>query len=228
MKSLCLRVPLVLALIVTAGAWLFPATTTAENSGDTIKLFNGKDLSGWTTFVDPRAEGVGPEDIWSVKDGVIVCRGHVPAYLLSEDEFENYTLRLEWRWGNEVARGRNSGVFVHTVAENKIWPKGIEAQLASGSAGDFWLVGGAKLQVDSARQDPNVDRHYYRTKDDVEKPLGQWNHYEITCRGDTIRLVINGQSVNEGTESELTRGRILLQSEGAEIHFRNIEVETLD
>ena len=121
-----------------------------------------------------------------------------------------------------------AGNSCSSAGESKIWPKGIEAQLASGSAGDFWLVGGAKLKVDSARQDPNVARHYYRIKSKVEKPLGQWNRYEITCRGDTIRLVINGQEVNSGTECELTRGRILLQSEGAEIHFRDIVVEPLD
>ena len=228
MKSIHRPVSVAIALFVAASTWLTPGAVADEKNADSIKLFNGKDLDGWTTFVDPRADGVRPEDIWSVKDGVIVCRGHVPGYLLSEDEFENYVLRLEWRWGEEVARGRNSGVFVHTVGESKIWPKGIEAQLASGSAGDFWLVGGAKLKVDSARQDPNVERHYSRTKNKVEKPLGQWNRYEITCRGDTIRLVVNGEEVNWGTESELTRGRILLQSEGAEIHFRNIEVEPLD
>ena len=201
----------------------------AARAAESIQLFNGKNIDGWTTFVDARAKDVGPDDIWTVEDGVIKCRGHVPGYLLSEDEFENYVLRLEWRWGDEVARGRNSGVFVHTVGENKIWPKGVEAQLASGSAGDFWLVGGAKLKVDSKRQDPNVARHYYRMKKDgVEKPLGEWNRYEITCQDGEIRLVINGQEVNVGTEGELTRGRILLQSEGAEIHFRNIEVEPLD
>src|SRR5438876_3153565 len=62
---------------------------------------------------------------------------------------------------------------------------------------------------------------------DVEKPIGEWNQYEITCQGDTIKLVINGKLVNEGTNAELTKGKILLQSEGAEIHFRNVELKPL-
>jgi hypothetical protein len=61
----------------------------------------------------------------------------------------------------------------------------------------------------------------------VEKPRGEWNQYEITCKGNTIRLAINGQLVNEGTDAELNRGKILLQSEGSEIHFRNIELKPL-
>ncbi len=104
----------------------------------------------------------------------------------------------------------------------------------SGHAGDFWLVGGTKVNVDKSRQDPKVERHYFRmsvdgTDDkDIEKPLGEWNQYEITCRGDSVKLVVNGHIVNMGTQSELTKGRILLQSEGAEIHFRNIELTPLD
>ena len=84
-----------------------------------------------------------------------------------------------------------------------------------------------KLTVDPKRQDPKVARHYFRMKDGVEKKLGEWNQYEITCKGDTIKLVINGQLVNEGTGAELKRGKILLQSEGAEIFFRNVELKSL-
>ncbi len=192
-----------------------------------IPLFNGKDLSGWDTFIDPRAEGVKPEDIWSVKDGVIICQGQVNGYLITQKEYDNYVLKLQWRWGEKIHRGRNSGVFVHVVGPNRIWPKGIEAQLMSGHAGDFWLVGGATLKIDPRRRDPRISRHYFRIKDGVEKPIGHWNQYEIICKGDTIRLIINGQLVNEGTDADPCRGKILLQSEGAEIHFRDIKLKKL-
>jgi hypothetical protein len=117
---------------------------------------------------------------------------------------------------------------MHVVGKDKIWPKGIEAQLMAGRAGDFWLVDGAKLEIDSARKDPKVSRHYFRLKDHVEKPVGQWNKYEITCKKDAIKLVINGELVNEGTNCDLTKGKILLQSEGAPIEFRNITLKPLD
>jgi hypothetical protein len=191
-----------------------------------VKLFNGKDLTGWKKFLDPKSNA-DPEKIWTLQDGIIQCEGSVNGYLVTEKEYENYVLRLQWRWGQKVTRGRNSGVFVHVTGPDKIWPKSIEAQLMSEHAGDFWLVDNFQLKVDPARRDPKVARHYFRLKDGVEKPVGEWNQYEITCQGNTIKLVINGQLVNEGTDAELSRGKILLQSEGAEIHFRNIELKPL-
>jgi hypothetical protein len=207
--------------------WAVNGDVQAQD-GTGIKLFNGKDLAGWKKFVDPRAKDADPNRIWTVRDGVIICEGNVYGYIVTEKEYDNYVLQLEWRWGEKkVGQPGNSGVFVHVSGEDKIWPKGVEAQLQNGRAGDFWLVDGFKLQVDPARRDPKVDRHYFRLKDDVEKPLGQWNHYEITCRGDTVKLVINGHLVNEGTGAELTKGKILLQSEGAEIHFRNVQLKPI-
>ena len=192
----------------------------------TVKLFNGTDLSGWTTFLDPKVKGAKPEEVWSVKDGVLHCTGKPNGYLLTEKEYGDYVLTVEWRWPEKAG---NSGVFVHVSGPNKIWPKGVEAQLWSGHAGDFWLVGEFKLDVDKSRQDKRVSRHYFRMKTDrpVEKKIGEWNKYEITCKGDTIKLMINGQLVNEGTGAEATRGKILLQSEGAPIEFRNVVLTPL-
>jgi hypothetical protein len=191
-----------------------------------VKLFNGKDLSGWKEFLDPRKKD-NPHKMFSVKDGMIHCEGSVYGYLITDKEYDNYVLKVQWRWGERLPKVPNSGVFVHVNGPDKIWPKAIEAQLMANHAGDFWLVDNFKLKVDAARQDPKVKRHYLRMKDNVEKKVGEWNQYEITCKGDTIKLVINDQVVNEGTEAELTKGRILLQSEGAEIWFRNVELKHL-
>jgi hypothetical protein len=218
-------VPLLAALTLFTAACLGLAEQKEEGW---IKLFNGKDFTGWKKVVDPKSNA-DPDKIWSIKDGVIVCEGSVNGYLITDKDYGDYTLRVQWRWGEKIApkRNRNSGVFVHVSGPDKIWPKGVEAQLMADHAGDFWLVDGFKLNVDPKRQDPKVPRHYLRLKDNVEKPIGEWNQYEITCKDDTIKLVINGQLVNEGTGAEATKGKILLQSEGAEIHFRNIELKPL-
>ncbi len=220
-----------LALAGLLAAGLALSVRAEDTDGKTIKLFNGKDLSGWKTFLDPRDGGkTKPEEVWSVKEGVLICTGKPFGYILTEKEYGDYKLVLEWRWTKGKVKGRrNSGVFVHVSGPDKIWPNGAEAQLMEGNAGDFWLVDGFKLNVDKERQDPKVPRHYYRMKTDrpVEKPIGQWNRYEITCKGDTITLVINGKKVNEGTGAQRTKGKVLLQSEGAEIHFRNITLTPL-
>jgi hypothetical protein len=203
------------------------ASPAAEEPTGTVKLFNGKDFTGWKKYLDPKA-AADPEKIWTVKDGIIICDGSVNGYIITEKEYENYALKLQWRWGEKVARGRNSGVFVHTVGPDKIWPKAVEAQLMADHAGDFWLVDNFQLKIDSARQDPKTPRHYLRMKDNVEKPVGEWNEYTIHCTKDgKVTLWVNGQLVNEGANAELTKGKILLQSEGAEIHFRNVELSPL-
>jgi hypothetical protein len=211
-------------LFVPLLAW---TATCLAGEGKSIKLFNGKDLSGWRIFLDPRAKDADPNKTFSVVDGVIKCSGEPAGYIITNNDYANYVLRLQWRW---PGAGGNSGVFVHVVGEDMIWPKGVEAQLMADHAGDFWLVGGAQLAIDAKRQDKGTPRHYYRMKTDkaVERPEGEWNQYVITCQGDTIELVINGQLVNRGTSSELTRGKILLQSEGAPIEFRDIVLTPLE
>jgi hypothetical protein len=213
------------AALFVLGLGLLPVGDSVADEAATVKLFNGKDLTGWKRFLDPKAKDANPDNVWTVKDGVITCAGKPAGYIITEKEYENYVLKFQWRWG---ASPGNSGVFVHVVGEDKIWPKGVEGQLMASRAGDFWLVGDFKLKVDQKRQDAKTPRHYFRVKvnekDEIEKPVGEWNQYVVTCKGDTVKLEINGHVVNEGTEAELTKGKILLQSEGAEIHFRNIEL----
>jgi 3-keto-disaccharide hydrolase len=223
-RTMIRRIPPVAAALAIALAGLLSPTGSApaeEKKEGTVQLFNGKNLDGWKVFLDPRVKNAKPEEVFSVKEGVIHCKGKPNGYLLTTKEHSNYLLTVEWRW---PGKGGNSGVFVHVSGPDKVWPKGVEAQLQSGHAGDFWLVGDFKLAVDKARQDPKIGRHYFRLhKDDmVEKPIGQWNRYEITCKGNTVKLVVNGKEVNQGAHAEADKGKILLQSEGTPIEFRHI------
>ncbi len=222
------RVGLIAGLCAAALAVYAPLPAGDKGDG-WVKLFNGKDLSGWRVFLNPAAKDADPAKVFTVRDGVIVCAGMPFGYLITEKDYGDYVLKVQWRWGEKKPEKgtRNSGVFVHVIGPDRIWPKAVEAQLMADHAGDFWLVDNFKLKVDPKRQDPKIARHYYRMRDHVEKPIGAWNQYEITCRGGTVRLVINGQLVNEGTDAEATRGKILLQSEGAEIHFKDVVLKHL-
>src|SRR6516165_2930932 len=155
-----------MAILATLFAALVLAVSIVAEDKDreTIKLFNVKDLTGWRIFVEPNSK-VKPESVWSVKDGVIICKGKPLGYLITEKEYSNYKLKVQWRWAPEGNnKDRNSGVFVHVSGEDKIWPKGVEAQLYRDHAGDFWLVDGFKLTVDKERQDPKNANHYLRMK----------------------------------------------------------------
>lgn len=200
-------------------------------------LFNGKDLTGWKQFLPDK--DVKPADVWSVHDGVITCAGaKKPAgYIGTEKEFGNYVLKLQWRFP-PGSPGGNSGVLLHMQGPDKVWPKSVEAQLMAGAAGDFWLID-AKLDIDKERNNPKNPRNYIRIgekwimadgnaraeRKKFEKPIGEWNQYEIHCDGNNVKLMVNGQLVNEGKNGELSKGRILLQAEGADIQFRNIEIK---
>ena len=193
-------------------------------AGDEIKLFNGKDLSGWTFFLDksgPNADGsMKLEDVWKVEGGKIRCLGVPNGYIRTNADYKDFTLTLEWRW---TATAGNSGVLLRVVGPDKLWPKTVEAQLQSGNAGDFWLMDGAVLDTDPSRTDPKAANHRTKLKA-AEKPVGEWNLYEITMHGSWVLLKVNGEVVNEGTGAEEVAGKIALQSEGAPIEFRNIRL----
>jgi len=214
----------------------------ADDKSGFTPLFNGRDLTGWKIFL--RNADNAQTKTFIVKDGEIHCTGQPNGYIITEKEYGDYVLRVQWRF---PGRPGNSGVFVHVSGPDKVWPKAVEAQLQSGRAGDIWLVDGFQMKIGTER-DPRSERHYVRIGDKfakkdakdakgrdqyeivgkkVEKEIGEWNQYEITCKGDTITLVVNGQKVNEGTNAEATKGKILLQSEGAPIVFRNVEIKTL-
>ncbi|MBX3317896.1 MAG: DUF1080 domain-containing protein [Phycisphaeraceae bacterium] len=194
-----------------------PRAQTLSPSGRGEMLFNGKDLTGWSVFssTDP-----GASPVWSVKDGVLICSGNPAGYIKTVESYEDFVLTLEWRWNPETKAAGNSGVLLRVNGEDKIWPRSVEAQLHSGNAGDFWNIGEMAMTVDPARANGRNTRKMAA----AEKPVGEWNRYVISCIGDTITLKINGQLVNEATGVERVAGPIALQSEGTEIHFRNIAV----
>lgn len=202
-------------------------------------LFNGKDTTGWTFTLRPPKDQPDskpdPKDTWSEKDGVLVCTGKPNGYIATEKEYENYVLRLKWRYPKDVQTPK-SGVLLHLTGEDKVWPNSIEAQLNAGFAGDIWLNADKegkmpKLDFPAEQKDAanKEGRHFFRlNKDDkTEKAFGEWNEYEITCKGGDITLVVNGKAANKATGGELKKGRIALQSEGAPVEFKDIEIKTI-
>jgi hypothetical protein len=214
-----------LGLLTVAGTLGVSAQERRDQGAGEVRLFNGKDLTGWTYHLsDPNVK---MEDVWSVVQedgqGIIVCKGRPAGYIRTTDDYTNYVLRLQWRFSPVTKRAGNSGVLLRVVGPDKVWPKSIEAQLQSEAAGDFWLIDGAKLNTPPERVDQGTPRHRLRTRTN-EKPIGEWNDYEITVDGERVVLKVNGEVLNEGTGAEEIPGKIALQSEGSEIHFRNIRL----
>jgi len=187
------------------------------------ELFNGENFDGWT--FDVISSNVDPGQIWSVRDGMIICKGRPLSVMRTEEEFENYELTLEWRWAPGGNPG-NSGVLVHagTPRERSVWPKSLEVQLQHERAGDFWLIG-ESITVEGR---PPIGRRIPHNGSQAEKEPGEWNTLLVRCVGDTITVHVNGVLVNEGRDASTTRGAICLQSEGAEVHFRKLRITPVE
>jgi len=225
----------VVAITFTAAGVVFLAGLAgwlhaAETSAPAIELFDGRSLRGWEAYlVDPGAKMT---DVWSVRDGLLVCKGEPMGYLATKKCFTNFRLIVEWRWAPGTEPG-NSGVLMRITGKPQALPRCVEAQLKAGSAGDIYGFHGFPVKGDPARAVALEGELFGKlagvTKiKGAEKPPGEWNRYVITLCGEKLTLVINGQKVNEATGLEVVAGKIALQSEGGEIHFRKVQLIPLD
>jgi len=197
---------------------------------EVIELFDGSTLDGWSHLLVDK--DLSKEDVWSAGDGILVCKGKPLGYLHTDASYQDFVLNLEWRWAPGT-QPTNSGVLLRIAAEPETFlPQCVEAQLQHGKAGDLYAFFGAKLDGDPDRyqliQSRNIGNFHALSRiQAAEKPAGEWNHYRIKMQGDSVTVHINGELVNEGRGLDRVAGPIGLQSEGSEIHFRNIRLEPL-
>lgn len=238
------------AAVAALAGLVAPASFAAEAIAPVkpLVLFNGTDLAGWKAFAK-EGEATAAAS-WSVANGVIRCTGKPNGYLRTEARYRDYRLTVEWRFdpapmpanAQGVPRARNSGVLLHMQGEDAVWPKALEAQLMEKNAGDLYVIGGvdfaefaaardkalATAPDDAAKEKIKTNRRTIKLAASSEKPTGEWNTYDIVCRGDTVVLRINGVEQNRATGLNVREGHILLQSEGAPVEFRNVKLEPLN
>lgn len=174
--------------------------------------------------------------------------------LQTEKVFENYILELEYKWGTKKFKPRqnsvrDAGVIFHQFGPDKVWPRGAECQIQEGDTGDLWLV-----RVRGTSRVSDVDlcyqpHHPLLTLGDGKNEYAHvprsyfwevpgWNKVKMEVNGDKAKFYLNGKLVNEvldlqyfdeqtQTYKPLTKGKILLQAEGAEVYYRNIFIKEL-
>jgi hypothetical protein len=212
MKHLSYLFPvLVFALLTGAG-------TTAERGEGFVPLFNGVDLTGWVNV------NCAPET-FTVRDRVIVCSGIPKGVMRTVEQYENYILELEWC---HLKEGGNAGLFVHSdalTAPGKPFTRSIEIQIMDGNHGDVFAIQGATLTPENA----DLEKGWMRSYPTAERnhPAGAWNHYRVESRDGMLSLAVNGQVVTRAFHTLPRKGYICLESEGSEIHFRNIRIKEL-
>lgn len=239
-----------------------------RKAGKTIKLFNGKNLDGWYTFLKDRGRDKDTKSVFTVKDGMIHISGEEWGCITTNEAYENFSLIVEFRWGGKTCEprlnnARDGGILLHSTGMDGgysgTWMHGIECQIIEGGTGDMLVVGdgsdhfsitcpvAAEKQKSSylfkqngdtvtihggrinwwGRADDWDDIKDFRGKQDVEKPLGEWNTMECVADGKNIAVFLNGVLVNRAMNVLPSKGRIQVQSEGAEIIFRRIDLTML-
>lgn len=196
-------------------------------------LFNKKNLDGWSSFLPSKGVNSDPDSVFRVKDGVLHISGEEFGYLATTETFSDFHLVTEFKWGEEKHpprenEKRDSGIlyFVASDVPEKVWPRSVECQIQEGDVGDFWLIDSATVVVNGKRTPPS---DYFRVKkeNDHEHPNGEWNTVEVISRDGKLTHLVNGQVVNRAEAPDISEGRILIQSEGAEIFYRKVEITKL-
>ena len=201
----------------------------AEDAPVFHDLFNGKDLAGWVNVSTGR-------ETWTARDGLLVCSGKPKGVMRSAKQYENFILHIEWM---HLEPGGNSGVFLWCDAvpqERTRLPKGLEVQMLelewpnlnrekdSTSRplayvhGELFGAGGLEVVPDNPRGKRSM------SFENRCLPRGQWNTYDVVAVDGVVKLSINGKFVNGVSQASVRKGYLCLESEGAEIHFRNIRL----
>lgn len=274
--------PGVLALVLTALSALAP-TGAAEADDAVIHLFNGKDLTNFYSYLaaphgekQPLGKNNDPRKVFTVVDGAIRVSGEVWGGLITEKEWGNYHLTVEYKWGEKTwapreQAARDSGILLHCQGADGsfgAWMPAIECQMIEGGTGDLLILGtkehpfrltsGCEERTVGEGKDAHKELYFkedapaqrfaappvkridwwgrdpiwkdvkgFRGKQDVEKPVGQWNTLECVCLNDKITVLLNGKMMNQASQCSPDRGKILFQSEGAEVFFRKIDLKPL-
>ena len=185
-----------------------------------VDLFNGKDFSGWTICLRSNAP---PADTFAVSNGLMHCTGQPYGYARTDKSFRDYKLTVEWRFVKIAPRADNTGVFVHVQLPDKVFPFCIENQGQHQHLGDFIFQGGAMFQGTNGMKQGQIRMKAPQN----EKPVGEWNTYEIFCRGDTVTNYVNGTLMNGVSGCNASSGTIAMQAEGGEWEARKIFIEPL-
>ncbi|MEY3241814.1 MAG: hypothetical protein RIR11_3253 [Bacteroidota bacterium] len=205
--------------------------TTGIEQGKTISLFNGKDLKGWHIDVPELDKNPAAVKPFIIRDSMLVSLGTPNGHLITDKIYQNYRLEIEYRFPKMPG---NCGVLVHASTPRalyKMFPKSIEVQMMHENAGDFWCIveditvpnmeerRGAKENWGITE---GKERRIKNLTDNSEKLSGNWNIMVVECRANDIKVWVNGDLVNHGTNATAAKGQIALQAEGSEVEFKKV------
>jgi hypothetical protein len=208
-----------LALLSLVGCQATPPSQKASE----IELFNGKNFDGWVFFTK---DGSDPMKTWSVSDGVMHCTGKPFGYARTTQSYHDYKLTCVWRFVklDPTPKVNNSGIFVHIVPPDVVFPECVQCQGLYQHQGDLILEGGAGADgYPAGKKTVTIPQ----MGSPNEHPAGEWNTNEVVCNGNNIGLFVNGKAMNQITGCNLSSGYVGIQSEGGDIEIRKFSLTPL-
>ncbi|WP_438977560.1 ThuA domain-containing protein [Polaribacter sp.] len=276
------------------GGILWAANTAQVKKPSTKKwtnLFEGNYTKNWDVFigvphktvkslenVDAKSDGKkgkplglnnDPKNVFTFKEesgeNILHISGEIYGALTSKQEYENYHLKLQFKWGEKVweprlLKQRDSGILYHSYGPNdtfwNVWMSSQEFQVQEGDLGDYYGLGGTLVDIPSEKKSNEKEFTYVKNAMlnpfsslqkfppnhankgfDNEKPHGEWNTLELICFEGTSYHIVNGKVVmalynsryknNDGKIVPLTKGRIQIQSEAAEVFYKNMQIKSI-
>lgn len=223
MKNTIFLLPLIFCII----------SCNPSEKNKSINLFNGTDLSGWHADVPDMDSIPDLQSPFIVRDSMLVSLGTPGGHLITDSVFSDYRLEVQYRFAGKPG---NCGVLVHASTPRalyKMFPKSIEVQMFHENAGDFWcIVEDIAVPDMETRRGPKEEwgitegkkRRILNLTDGSENPAGEWNTMKIECLGNSVKVWVNDQLVNEGADCTASKGQIAVQAEGSEVEFRKINL----
>lgn len=217
--------------LTLAVAMILSCKSNSQPPAQTRSLFNGIDLSGWHVDVPEMEKDQSVRNPFFVRDSLLVSMGTPNGHLITDTVYQNYRLEVQYRF---AATPGNCGVLVHASTPRALYnmfPKSLEVQMMHQNAGDFWcIVEDIEVPEMEKRRGPREnwgiiegkERRIVNMTDNSEKPVGEWNTMIVECLGNTVKVWVNGDLVNEGYNCTAEKGRIALQAEGSEVEFRKV------
>jgi hypothetical protein len=230
-KDRAMNVIAMMTLFATSAA--FAQETATRERSTARSLFNGRDLTGWHADVPALDKDPAGQKPFIVRNGLLVSLGNPRGHLISDDEFQDYRLEVEYRFAGEPG---NCGVLVHASkprALYEMFPQSLEVQMHHENAGDFWcIVEDITVPDMEERRGPKENwgitedkaRRILNLTDGSEKPVGEWNTMVIECVDDEVKVWVNGDLVNHGSNCTAKKGHVALQAEGTEVEFRKLQL----
>lgn len=199
-----------------------PSALEASPAG-WLELMPAKDLKGWRRVPLPAEEPLAKKNPWSLsEDGkVLLCDGvGIKEMFLHEKEFGDGIFHVEWRFRKSDKDGYNSGVYVRTNIGGAFWHQAqVAHQKKAPDVGDLFGVTMAGEKLDKFEVKGTGTKY--------ANPVGEWNTYEITGKGKTLSVWLNGHTVTTWDDCPVARGHVGLQAEFFFIEFRNLKFKEM-